>query len=314
MLACLLAGSLGLLDVGRTEEAVARDCSKINNKKRRRRCLREAETHNLSLPVRAAFYYPWFPNAWKQRGIAPYTNYQPNLGCYDSGDAATIRQHLRAMQYGGISVGIASWWGIGHHTDGRIPALLSATAGTGFRWALYCESEGYADLSVEQIRADLTYIRDRYASDPGYARVDGKFVVFVYNANDGDCAVSARWRQANTVGAYLVLKVFPGYRSCATQPQSWHQYGPAVAADHQSGYSYAISPGFWLKGQEARLARDLPRWQQNVRDMVASGAPWQLVTTFNEWGEGTAVESAVEWESSSGYGAYLDVLHRNSQP
>ena len=26
--------------------------------------------------------------------------------------------------------------------------------------------------------------------------------------------------------------------------------------------------------------------------MVASNAPWQLVTTFNEWGEGTAVESA----------------------
>jgi hypothetical protein len=48
--------------------------------------------------------------------------------------------------------------------------------------------------------------------------------------------------------------------------------------------------------------------------MVASGAPWQLVTTFNEWGEGTAVESAEEWASSSGYGDYLDALHRNGQP
>ncbi|MFL5761147.1 MAG: metallophosphoesterase family protein, partial [Thermomicrobiales bacterium] len=53
--------------------------------------------------------------------------------------------------------------------------------------------------------------------------------------------------------------------------------------------------------------------QQNVRDMVASGAPWQLVTTFNEWGEGTAVESATEWQSGSGYGAYLDALHTNGQ-
>ena len=43
--------------------------------------------------------------------------------------------------------------------------------------------------------------------------------------------------------------------------------------------------------------------------MVASGAQWQLVTSFNEWGEGTAVESATEWSSPSGQGAYLDALH-----
>lgn len=43
--------------------------------------------------------------------------------------------------------------------------------------------------------------------------------------------------------------------------------------------------------------------------MVASGEPWQLVTTFNEWGEGTATEPATEWSSNSGYGLYLDALH-----
>src|SRR5262249_14214635 len=57
--------------------------------------------------------------------------------------------------------------------------------------------------------------------------------------------------------------------------------------------------------------RDLDRWKRNVRDMVASGADFQLVTTFNEWGEGTAVESALEWESASGFGTYLDALHAN---
>jgi hypothetical protein len=33
------------------------------------------------------------------------------------------------------------------------------------------------------------------------------------------------------------------------------------------------------------------------------------VTTFNEWGEGTAVEPAREWRSKSGFGKYLDALH-----
>jgi hypothetical protein len=333
VLTCLLGGSLGLLDendVAGAARGPRAKCTKIKDKKRRKQCVKKAKDHNgqdtrqslsrippgstVSFPVRAAFYYPWFPNAWTQGGVFPYTHYRPSLGFYDGGNPAVIAQHIAAMQYGGIAVGIASWWGVGHHTDQRIPALLSASAGTGFRWALYYEQEGTTNPSVEQIRADLTHMRDHYASDPSFARIDGRFVVFVYNANDLDCTVAERWQQANTVGAYLVIKVFPGSRTCATQPQSWHQYAPAVAADHQRGISYAISPGFWLKGQDIRLARDLPRWQQNVREMVASGAPWQLVTTFNEWGEGTSVESAVEWASASGYGAYLDALHRNGQP
>lgn len=53
-----------------------------------------------------------------------------------------------------------------------------------------------------------------------------------------------RWRQANTIGAYIVLKVVAGYRNCASQPAGWHQYGPASATDAQAGYSFAISPGF----------------------------------------------------------------------
>ena len=43
--------------------------------------------------------------------------------------------------------------------------------------------------------------------------------------------------------------------------------------------------------------------------MVDSDAAWQLLTTFNEWGEGTAAEGASEWSSDSGYGFYLDALH-----
>jgi hypothetical protein len=61
------------------------------------------------------------------------------------------------------------------------------------------------------------------------------------------------------------------------------------------------------------LARDVDRWYQNVSDMMASGEPWQLITTFNEWGEGTAVEPATEWQSDSGYGEYLDALSSDGQ-
>jgi hypothetical protein len=262
-----------------------------------------------SLPLRAAFYYPWFPEAWNQGGVDPYTNYHPSLGRYDGGSPTVIAQHIAAMRWAGLEAGIASWWGQGSRTDGRIPALLAGVSGLHFRWSLYYEAEGYGDPSVTAIRDDLTYIRDRYASDPGYLRIDGRFVVFVYADGADGCAMADRWRQANTVGAYVVLKVFSGYRTCSSQPDAWHQYGPASAHDAQAGYSYTVSPGFWKVGESVRLARDPGRFRSDVEAMVASGAPLQLVTTFNEWGEGTSVESALEWASASGYGTYLDILH-----
>jgi hypothetical protein len=266
-----------------------------------------------AFPIRAAFYYPWFSEAWTQLGVYPYTNYTPKLGYYSSADQATIKQHIGMMQYGNIQAGIASWWGQGSQTDARIAGLLTAAGGTHFRWALYYENESLGDPSVSQIQGDLNYIQSHYGKDPGFLKVNGKFVVFVYaDANDG-CGMADRWKQANTMGAYVVLKVFPGYATCASQPDSWHQYCPAVAADQQGSLSYTISPGFWLKGNAERLPRDITRWGQNVRDMQASGANWQLITTFSEWGEGTVVEPATEWASASGYGQYLDLLHTNGR-
>ena len=266
---------------------------------------------SVTLPIRATFYYPWFPNAWTQGSVFPYTNYTPSAGFYDGADAGVIGQQIAAMQYGNIQAGISSWWGKGHHTDARLPKLLSAAAGTGFKWTIYYEMESTGNPSVQQIRADLTYLRDSYANDPSYLRVNGKFVVFVYADGSDSCGMADRWNSANTVGAYVVLKVFSGFKSCASQPQSWHQYSPSKAADAQSTFSYSISPGFWKIGEQPRLERDVNRWAQNVRDMVNSGAQWQLVVSFNEWGEGTAIESATAWKSKSTYGTYLDLLHTN---
>ena len=269
-----------------------------------------------TFPVRAAFYYPWFPETWTKNGSL-FTRYHPTLGFYDSSSTAVIQQHVRAMQYGGVQTGISSWWGTGHRTDTRFGTILAATnaMASTFRWALYYENESLGNPTVATLASDLAYIRDHYATNPAYFRVNGRFVVFVYADASDACGMADRWKQANVgINAYVVLKVFSGYRFCTSQPDAWHQYSPAVAADSQPGYSYSISPGFYKADESTpRLARDLTRWNQNIRDMVASNAPFQLVVSFNEWGEGTATESADEWASPSGYGSYLDALHANGQ-
>ncbi|MEP6895340.1 MAG: hypothetical protein ABI986_07015, partial [Chloroflexota bacterium] len=59
-----------------------------------------------SFPIRAAFYYPWFPEAWNQQGFNPFTNYAPSIGSYDLTSQTIISQEI-AMQYAGIQAGIA---------------------------------------------------------------------------------------------------------------------------------------------------------------------------------------------------------------
>jgi hypothetical protein len=267
-----------------------------------------------SFPIRAAFYYPWFPETWTVNGSHVFYGPAP-FGYYSSSDVAVADHHIRALDWGRFDAAIASWWGPGTHQEGtRIPLLLDRTRdlGSSLKWALYYECEGGgcpggADPASDSIRADLA-AASAYAAHPSYLRVGGRPVVFVYSAGDASCDLVDRWRAA-APDWYVVLKLFPGFGSCPTQPDSWHQYAPAVAVQDHGGYSYAISPGFWRADEpSARLGRDVARFAQNVKDMVASAAPFQLVTTFNEWGEGTAVEAAAEWTSGSGYGQYLDAL------
>ena len=259
---------------------------------------------NTGLPVRAAFYYPWYPENFADGG----SHYTPSAGHYSVDVPATVDRQIEDMQYGGLQAGISSWWGVGTREDKRFPLLLAEGAKLGFSWTVYYEQEAYSDPSVAQIRSDLVYLR-KYSGQKAWLHIDGKPVIFVYAAGNDGCGMATRWAQANrTTGYYVVLKVFPGYRGCADQPQGWHQY--ASGLDVQPGYSAILSPGFW-KYDEAQptVPRDLTRFRQDAVTVATSGAPFQLVVTYNEWGEGTAVESSTDWASAGGHGAYMDILH-----
>ncbi|MBY8872262.1 hypothetical protein K7640_10470 [Micromonospora sp. PLK6-60] len=278
--------------------------------------------------IRAAFYYPWFPQAWNQQGLDPYTNYRPTRGLY-SVDETVVRQQVADMRYGGITLGIASWFGTGTDTDRHWPAIVRGAQDTGFAWAPYYEAEGRSDPSPDRIATDLHYLRASYGGDrSALAVLPGRgMVVFVYNAGDlttaQGCGTVDRWNRARSLlrqrygeTIYLSLKVFPGYAGCPGTPavDGWHQYGPArPEADFSrapGAGSYTISPGFWKAGlpytRAPFLSRDLVRWTAGITRMNASGARWQLVTTYNEWGEGTAVESSSGCRGPAPAGALCD--------
>jgi len=269
---------------------------------------------SASLPLRAAFYYGWYPEAWSLSGSESTTTSHPTEGRYDAGDPGVVAGQIQAMRYGGIRAGIASWWGPLTRTDGRMPLLLTSARGTGVSWAVNDEVEEVADLDPAAIANTLRYVADHYANDPAYLRIGGRFVVFVGAGPTDGCDMVERWTTANTVRAYLVLPAVPGHESCASQPDQWYGSDPTVADLQVGSSSYAISAAFWRSGEPARLQRDPARWAASIQSMIASGARLQLIESFNQCGDGSSVESASEWASASGYGAYLDALHDAGGP
>jgi len=235
-----------------------------------------------SAAVRATFYHPWTVEDWSAAGpTASVTRYGPTLGEYTWDNTDALAQEVDWMRYANLDAAIADWGGPGSPTDDAVPTLLSA--GSGVKWALYYRPEGTGDPSATQIESDLGYISDNYASDPAYLQLDGRPVVFVYSDPGDGCAMADRWQQANTLGFYVVLRAFPGYSSCTSQPDGWHQNDPTVREAHLPGFSYEISPGYWpIDEATPRLARDPRGFNDAVLRMAHSGEPLQLVSSWND--------------------------------
>ncbi len=290
-------------------------------------------THTDSeYPLRGIFYYAWYPNTWSPNGY--HVQYHPTIGYYTSTDLSTINHHITELEYAKIDVAIASWWGLDN--SNRIPrdtAIYRAMKETDRRtengeidlkWAIYYELEAFYDEPMDTVKADLEYLMERYVKQfKCYAHVDGKPVIFVYTSGSVDNTEEfmKKWADAVDGKWNYVLKVFGGYRDMNYQPSSWHQYGPSTRVHKMTDssgklVSVNISPGFKHAdpNKDTFLERaDRTLWTNVVKDMVASKADWQLVTSYNEWGEGTAIESAAEWHTHTGFGMYQDVLHMYSK-
>jgi len=276
----------------------------------------------LVFPIRAAFYYPWYTGNWFDKGSCnlsvPFscaTVHQPLAGFYNQ-NYGKVRWDIDNMQRAKVTTGITSWHGINHRTDTAVPDMLRAAADDGgnFQWAVYYELEsGSNDPSVSTLQSHLSYIRTRYANHNNYLWKAGKPVIFVFT-NGGDCEDLVRWRQAtsNFTQWYVSPQVFGGYRTCPNQPSTWHQYAGEPNGDRQAGFSFTIAPEVWLWFESsAKLTRDLSRFKSNIRAQVAARDPWQLIVSYNEWGESTVIEPGVH--KSQGYwgNSYLDALSTN---
>mmetsp|Transcript_29803 Transcript_29803/g.44049 ORF Transcript_29803/g.44049 Transcript_29803/m.44049 type:complete len:614 (-) Transcript_29803:400-2241(-) len=264
---------------------------------------------SLEFPIRGVFYQAWFPESWFTKGNP--VKFDPSLGKYKLGYNDVEDAHAKSLEYIHADIVIASWFGPDTHSDrARLTNLMNKSRKKHIKWTIYHQHEKHKDPSVNELISHLDYIKKWFVWHDAWAHIEGKPVIFVNN--EQNCEAVERWVAACKSKWYIVLKFFPRANNCSVQPNHWHLYDPTSARHHTPGVSYSISPGYWRADEVTpRLMRvEHNEWQGNINGMRSSNEPWQLVTSFNDWGEGTATESASQWKSPSGYGRYLDALHQ----
>lgn len=270
-----------------------------------------------------AFYYPWYgtpdgpSNQWvhwnpSQSNYA--STHVPSSGYYDSLDPETIRRHIREAKAADIDGFIASWWGINSFEDRAFAVLLQVAEDEDFLVAPYYE----AAQSPLQIVTEVGFIVSRYSDSAAFLRAEELPVVFFYVRVIGKFSL-AQWTSAFASLDDRKHSIFavadslqPEYLSVF---QGLHTYNPVAMSLEVTAEQYAsTSLAARLQG-DLFAATVLPGYQEATYRMsspvasrmngetyqaywnIARGSKphWVLITSFNEWHEGSEIEPSVEY-------------------
>jgi hypothetical protein len=267
-----------------------------------------------------AFFYPWYSNpntsgqwrhwpegnnlppiSWSSNYLPNYpdSTWNPGVQLYDSANTEVLRWQDRAMARAGINIAIASWWGIGGHEDAAFAKAIRICKSV--QWCIYYELDAYGDPSVQRIYNDIKYVIDTYGPTRNYARIDGKWLVLVYGAGGDETA--DRWQQAKDLLAGNGYNVYLNGDTSNGRPpwDAVHNYNPVVYQGYtdtlpNTDDSAWISPGFWGYGNNPALERSLSEFASAWDNIIENKAGYRfvLIETWNEWHEGTQIESGQE--------------------
>ncbi len=256
--------------------------------------------------------------------IGSSTHY-PVLGPYDSHSPSVIARHGEWARQAGIDGFIASWWGHDSFSDQALPNLLDVCAKHGLRLTIYYEKvpEGGAVAATSK---DIVKLLGQHAGHSAWLRVGGKPVLFIYGRAIGQLGLE-RWAEVidQVNREYRGGAVFIGdrpERKAAAIFNGIHTYNLAgrlrdkelesvgalvrqrfrdwvqLAAEHHAICALTVIPGYddtkirrpglEVPRREGRLYRLL--WQE----AIAAKPHWVLITSWNEWHEGSEIEPSVE--------------------
>jgi hypothetical protein len=264
-----------------------------------------------------------------RHAMTSHTHY-PLGGPYDSSDPAVLERHLRQAKAAGIDTLVCSWWGRQDPTDQAIRKLIERAPAHGLTVCLYWERLSRPQDKLSAM-ADLAYLLQTFGDKPGMLRVNGKPVLFLYTEvcqklSPSDWAeVLARTQQRFpsgfvTIGSgsrledYLLWDGLHSLDAALAMPEQ----NPQESARAQQAASLipdllarklghiaveTVLPGYddrkpnatsalpgrkLIQRQNGSLYRAL--WNQALADKPG----WILLSSFNQWHNGTELEPSVE--------------------
>lgn len=260
-----------------------------------------------------------------KKAIASSTNY-PVGGPYDSMDGKVIERHCREAKGAGIDGFIVSWWGAGTLEDRALPRVLDACGGAGIKACIYYETirkGGKAKDAAEEIRAVIK----AHGEHRAWLKVDKRPVVFVYGRAieqlgiEGWTAVVEELKGDGDSRPVLIgdsfdakpLKLFDGphhygpmgglakegedkTREWAKRSMTWwvgkaREERKIACVTVFPGYddTKIRKPGLKVGRREGATYRTL--WEE----AIGAKPDWVLITSWNEWHEGSEIEASVEY-------------------
>lgn len=276
-------------------------------------------------PLVLAFYYAWFDqNIWDLNKVADL----PTLR-YLSNDPTTIARQIQLAQNAGIDVFVVSWWGAGNPTDVNFRSMLDVSSAVNFKTAVDFEVTSPFYKSRDDVVNSLKNLLATHVNHPAYLRVDGKPVIFFWSDKINDFTLKYSvddWKAIRdqvdpnhqTIWVaegidWTYLRVFDGLHlySIAWSPNvfgelaKWPRRVKSFGADKL--WVATVMPGnddrkTRRPGSYARDRENGNFYRQTWQAALATNPEWVIITSWNEWVEGTMIEPSVTYGN-----LYLDI-------
>ena len=291
----------------------------------------------IAVPARAqeqrlvlAFYYAWYDEKTWSSDKVPDMPLEP----YRSADRATIERHVREARGVGIDALVQSWYGPGTNpTESNLATLLDAARQQGVQASVDVETGSpYYMPTLESLIDGLAHLIGVHAQHPAFLRYKGRPVIFFWQQQRLSVAQWASIRNQvdpnrNTIWIAdsdnpVWLDVFDGLHlynitwSVNTNPMytatKMRKRVDQYAAEHgvERYWIATVMPGYDDTHVEGRAnpyvyPRSPTYYESTWEAALASAPEMAIITSYNEWREGTMIEPSVTYGTT-----YLDLTRR----
>jgi uncharacterized protein YraI len=272
-------------------------------------------------PLVLAFYYTWFDdNTWNSGQLSDLPAER-----YVSADRGAMGRHIDQAKAAGIDAFIVAWYGPNgdtNQTEANLVALLDEAAARNFKIGILFETDSPFLGGADSAAAALQHALGVHANHPAYLRADGKPVIFFWRSSlygvgtwasirgQTDPGYGSLWIGEGVETSHL--SVFDGHYLYSN---TWNPPADLTATNQKFATRVAAmreatgAPKLWvatvMPGYDdvrirpnsgfARSRDGGAYYAQSWQAAMAGNPNWVVITSFNEWPEGSYIEPSANF-------------------